>query len=161
MDVNITTTLYPTETETEIWPVPSEMFQIVGFVVAVCGFGLNSLCYLAANQLPNSSSATLIKHVAIFDSWAAFQDGVLDLGFKILGFDLANINVSLCSGKSAAATLKTSNVSPYYSRSNFFLRSMILSHRKQFNYCNEQQCLYVWSIHYNSEKLNCMGRCLF
>ena len=96
MDVNITTTLYPIDTESKIWPVLSEMFQIVGFVVAVCGFGLNSLCYLAANQLPKSSSATLIKHVAIFDSWAAFQDGVLDLGFKILGFDLANITVSSC-----------------------------------------------------------------
>ena len=69
--------------------------RLIGCSLAVVGFVLNYLCFLAARCMPESSSATLMKYLAVWDSLASFADGVLHLGLQVLGFDITTVHVSL------------------------------------------------------------------
>ena len=77
------------------WIEATKYVNGIGFSVTVLGFLLNYFCFLAAGCLPESSSATLIKYLAVWDSIASMQDGVLNLGMTLLDIDVASMHVSI------------------------------------------------------------------
>ncbi len=89
-------TLYPGESENgdSSWETKSWMLMLVGVVATVFGLIGNYFCFVTAGFLPESTSANLIKYLAVWDSIAVLQDGIVNLGFKLPNFDLSGIHVS-------------------------------------------------------------------
>ena len=74
--------------------IVTEYLLIFGFCLSIIGMALNYLCYITAEELPSSSSAFLMKHLAVWDSVTASVNGVVRLGLPYLGLFLLDMNVS-------------------------------------------------------------------
>ena len=72
----------------------TKTIHLIGAVISLIGLVLNYFCFLAADCLPESSSATLVKYLAVWDSLAAIQDGIIYLGLPTFGIDVSKTHVS-------------------------------------------------------------------
>ena len=67
----------------------------LGSFLSIIGMVGNCLCFITAKHLPPSTSAFLMRYLALWDTVSAFQDGILHLGLRFFGVHLADMNVSL------------------------------------------------------------------
>ncbi|XP_075256513.1 uncharacterized protein LOC142348928 [Convolutriloba macropyga] len=73
--------------------------RAVTFAVAVIGITGNVFAYLTASRLDSKTSGTTyIKCLAVADTAAVFQDGILEMGLPIFGIDVRIINRYVCKG---------------------------------------------------------------
>ena len=91
---NITDTAPEPESDNFPWVEATQIASIAGLVITILGFLLNYFCFITAGQLPESSSARLMKYLAVWDSISSMQDGVFNLGLKAFGVNLASFTVS-------------------------------------------------------------------
>ena len=84
--------------------IATNIFDIVGLCFMLLGFLLNYFCYITGNHLPESSSATLMKYVAVWDSISLFKIGVLGSGMTAIGLQWELYSVSLRSNLIKKAT---------------------------------------------------------
>ncbi len=75
------------------WSFYSDVLSLGGMVVTILGILGNTLCYITAGCLPESTSAHLMKYLAIWDSISASQDGILNLGLRFFGINFFALNV--------------------------------------------------------------------
>ncbi|XP_075254529.1 uncharacterized protein LOC142345948 [Convolutriloba macropyga] len=87
---NITDTAPEPESDNFPWVEATQIASIAGLVITILGFLLNYFCFITAGQLPESSSARLMKYLAVWDSISSMQDGVFNLGLKAFGVNLAS-----------------------------------------------------------------------
>ena len=77
-----------------VWLAATDYLEISGTVISLIGILLNYFCFITADKLPKSSSASLMKHAAFWDSVSAMNNGVVKMGLQQLGLDLDNLSVS-------------------------------------------------------------------
>ena len=75
------------------WDRATWVLCVCGLVITIVGVMCNYLCYRTAAYLPESTSAGLVRYLAIWDSLSAIQDGILHLGFRVFDVNLASVNV--------------------------------------------------------------------
>ena len=74
--------------------IATNIFDVLGLCFMILGFLFNYFCYITANHLPESSSATLMKYVAVWDSISLFKIGVLGSGMTTIGLQWELYSVS-------------------------------------------------------------------
>ena len=57
----------------------------IGYLFTLLGFLFNYFCYITANHLPESTSANLMKYVAVWDTISLVKIGLLDSALRKLG----------------------------------------------------------------------------
>ena len=76
------------------WNGPFNYGCLFGFNLAIFGVIGNSLCFHTAGYLPASTSAYLMRYLAVWDTLAATQDGIFNLGLRFFDINLADYDVS-------------------------------------------------------------------
>ncbi|XP_063724323.1 uncharacterized protein LOC134851977 [Symsagittifera roscoffensis] len=79
-----------------VWLAATDYLELSGTVISLIGILLNYFCFLTADKLPKSSSASLMKHAAFWDSVSAMNNGVVKMGLQQLGLDLDNLSDLSC-----------------------------------------------------------------
>ncbi|XP_063721772.1 type-1 angiotensin II receptor A-like [Symsagittifera roscoffensis] len=73
--------------------------RAVTFAIAIIGITGNVLAYMTASRLDSKTSGTTyIKCLAVADTAAVFQDGILEMGLPIFGLDVRTVNRYVCKG---------------------------------------------------------------
>ena len=80
------------------WKFALKFGCCLGGFFSVLGVIGNCVCFQIANSLPHSTSAIILKHLAIWDIFSAFIGGFLHLGFRFFEINLQNYSVSLVNG---------------------------------------------------------------
>ena len=57
----------------------------VGYIFTLLGFLFNYFCYITASHLPESTSATLMKYVAVWDTISLLKIGLFDGALRKFG----------------------------------------------------------------------------
>ena len=57
----------------------------VGYIFTLLGFLFNYFCYITTSHLPESTSATLMKYVAVWDTISLLKIGLLDGALRKFG----------------------------------------------------------------------------
>ena len=76
------------------WAGINQKIRLAAMFTAVTGFFLNYLCFIAASEMPPSNSGYLMRHLAVWDSLAAFFNGFCREGLQYFGIVIENMNVS-------------------------------------------------------------------
>ncbi len=74
-----------------------DVIRAVALTVAIFGISGNILSFITASNMgSNMSGLTFIKCLAVADSLAALQDGVIEMGLPLFGINLRAINNVAC-----------------------------------------------------------------
>ena len=87
------------EQDSGFWETGAWILTLTGVIVTALGLIGNYLCYVTAGYLPESTSAYLMKYLAVWDSIAVLQDGIVNLGSKLADYDLSTISVRNLSSR--------------------------------------------------------------
>ena len=72
----------------------SIIVDVIGLCFTLMGFLFNYFSFITANHLPESSSAFLMKYIAVWDSISLFKIGLLDSGLTMIGLQWELYSVS-------------------------------------------------------------------
>ena len=73
--------------------------RAITFAVAIVGITGNVFAYLTANRLESKTSgSTYIKCLAVADTAAVAQDGIIEMGLPIFGVDVRTVDRYVCKG---------------------------------------------------------------
>ncbi|XP_063718150.1 somatostatin receptor type 1-like [Symsagittifera roscoffensis] len=79
------------------YQLPVKVFQFITIVTAFLGFAGNFFAYLTASSFTKKSSGqTFIKCLAVSDTIAAFQDGIMEAMLAFLGVSFFTLHPLLC-----------------------------------------------------------------
>ena len=94
MTVNSTTQIATLAEEWFPWIEATGLLRVYGSVITFLGFVGNFLCYISAAHMPQSNSAYLMQHLAVWDSIGAFADGIMTVGSRhFFGWFIGDVNV--------------------------------------------------------------------
>ena len=75
------------EDENKFWDVALKKVYVIGVTFAILGLVGNFLCFFTADYMDKSNFRVFMKGLAVWDSLSALCYGVVNMGFRLVGFD--------------------------------------------------------------------------